>query len=221
MPLPRIPTELPARVKLFPLPGVVLLPFGHVPLNVFEPRYLNMVDDALGAGRMIALVQPRRQVADPVPDDAPLYDIATLGRIVQFQDVANGRYQITLEGLTRLRLTGPAAVDPARGYRTAPADYEGFAMDLEPTERDDGPGRARILELMRSYFDSRDIQANWDSVSQAPYEALVTSLAMTCPFSPGEKQALLECMSHEERARMLISLFEMNIENPPGGGLTH
>lgn len=222
MVLQRIPAELPKRVPLFPLPGVVLLPFGHVPLNVFEPRYLNMVDDALGADRFIAMIQPRETHPDPVPDDAPLYDIGTVGRIVQFQDAANGRYQITLEGLIRFRLTGVAPADGGRGYRVGETDFAGFEDDMQPTERDDGPGRAQILDLMRGYFDSKDIAANWESVSQAPYEALVTSLAMTCPFSPGEKQALLECASHEGRARMLISLFEMSDDTGnTGGGLTH
>lgn len=206
----RIPFDLPTQVKLFPLSGVFLLPFSHVPLTVFEPRYLNLVDDALAEGRVIALIQPRETVADPVPDDAPLYDIGTLGRIIQFADVGDGRYHITLEGLSRFSVQRELPSDPARGYRVAQVDYSNFEADLSSVEHDEGPGRDRIVELMEDYFTDKDIEADWDAVAAAPYEALVSSLAMTCPFAPGEKQALLQCASHEERATMLISLFEMS-----------
>jgi len=214
----RNPNALPSRISLFPLSGVTLLPFGHVPLNVFEPRYLNMVDDALGAERVIGVIQPRDVHADPVPDDTALFDVGTAGRIVQFHDSGNGRYAITLEGMSRFRLAAKPVLERSRGYRTVHADYVPYAEDLNPTEHDNGPGRARIIELMRAFFADKDIEADWDSVSAAPYEALVTSLAMTCPFEPREKQALLECPDHASRAGMLISLFEMDIEGAGAPG---
>lgn len=202
--------QLPAHLAIFPLSGAVLMPFGHLPLNVFEPRYLNLVDDLLGSGRIIGMIQPRHTQPDPVPDDAELYDVGTAGRIIQFQDPGDGRYMITLEGLSRFRVRSPDQSSSNHGYRFVDADYGSFAHDLSPDEHEDGPGRKRILELMHSYFGDKDIDADWDAVSKAPYEALVASLSMSCPFAPQEKQALLECYNHEERAHMLISLFEMS-----------
>ena len=208
-------------VALFPLPGVILLPFGHLPLHIFEPRYLNMIDDALGQERVIAMVQPRATAADPVPDDAALFDIATLGRIVEFHDLETGRYAITLEGLTRVRLTQLHAPDSTRGYRRAAFDYGPFTADLQPTQHPGGPERERLLDLTRAYFRARDLEPDLEGAFEAPYDALVTSLAMTTPFQPGEMQALLECATNDERARMLISLFEMAVESGMDGGSTH
>ena len=207
----RVPFQMPRTFPVFPLTGAVLMPFGHMPLNIFEPRYLNMVDDTLGGERVIGMIQPLEAQIDPVSDAAELYGVGTLGRIIQFNDPGNGRYQITLEGLSRFRLSTARAADPLRGYRTADGDFAPFKADLSPVEHDDGPGRDQLLVLMRSYFGDKDIDADWDAVSSAPYEALVASLTMSCPFAPEEKQALLECDTHADRAQMLISLFEMSI----------
>ncbi|MBL4613337.1 MAG: LON peptidase substrate-binding domain-containing protein [Magnetovibrio sp.] len=223
----RTPDDLPNRLAVFPLSGIVLMPFGHLPLNVFETRYLNMIEDALGTGRIkgriLGMIQPRHNQTDLVADDAPLYDIGTAGRIVQFQDPGNGRYLITLEGLARFRVTATIPPDPDRGYRWVEANFEEFEDDLNPVEHKDGPGRERLLELMHDYFGDNDIAADWGAVSDAPYDALIASLAMSCPFAPQEKQALLECTNHEQRARMLISLFEMNTNSiaPDPGSLKH
>lgn len=207
----RNPSELPNRLAIFPLSGAVLMPFGHLPLNIFEPRYLNLIDNVLGAGRILGMIQPREAHAELVPDDAQLFDIGTAGRIIQFQDSGDGRYLITLEGLSRFRLRSAVAPVGDQGYRCVDADFAPFEHDLDPTEQDDGPGRERILSLMQDYFGDKDIEADWEAVSKAPYEALIASLSMSCPFAPQEKQALLECENHEERAHMLISLFEMSI----------
>lgn len=215
----RLPTALPERLSLFPLTGVMLLPFGHVPLSVFEPRYINLIDDALGGSRIIGLIQPLTNQADPVDDTAALYTVGTAGRIVQFSDMSDGRYHITLEGLSRFHVKAEAAFDAARGYRQVDVEYTPFEGDVAPAKLNDGPGRERILELMHGYFASQDIEADWSAVAEAPYEALVSSLAMTCPFESGEKQALLECENHEDRARMLISLFEMSGEGGPAQGM--
>ena len=216
------PPSLPTgNVPLFPLPGVILLPFGHLPLHIFEPRYLNMIDDALGHDRVIAMVQPRGETADPVPDHAPLYDIATLGRIVEFHDLDTGRYAITLEGMARIKLTEVHDPLPRRGYRTANFSTSGFESDLQPGQHQDGPDRETLLGLMSAYFQTRDLDADLDGAAEAPYDVLVTSLAMTSPFHPGEKQALLECATNEERGRMLISLFQMAVEGGLDAGSTH
>lgn len=218
----RNPQHLRRRIPVFPLSGVVLLPFGHVPLTIFEPRYIHMIDDALGRERLLGLVQPRVQVADPVPDDAPLYDIGTVGRIVSFHDPDNGRYHITLQGISRFRISAEPKSERLRGYREVEVDYHEFEMDLTVGNHNDDPGRQRILDLMQTYFVSKGIEADWSAVSQASFDSLVSSLTMTCPFEPGEKQALLECESHAQRAQMLISLFEMSTEGRHvQSGMTH
>lgn len=216
------PPGLPKdAVPVFPLSGVILLPFGHLPLHVFEPRYLNMIDDALGRERVIAMVQPRTQTPDPVPDDAALYEIATLGRIVEFHDLETGRYAIALEGLSRIRLQNVSQPDGARGYRTATFSMAGFEGDLQLAQHPDGPERETLLKLMDAFFAAQDIEADLDGAAEAPLDVLVTSLAMTSPFAPGEKQALLECATNVERARMLISLFQMAVEGGAHPSSTH
>ena len=144
----RNPLNLPAQLPVFPLSGAVLMPFGHLPLNIFEPRYLHLVDDVLGSHRLIGMIQPRMPMADPVHDGAELYDIGTVGRIIQFQETSDGRYLIVLEGLSRFHIRSVSAPDLQRGYRLAEVEYAPFQQDLSPVEHDDGPGRHRILELM-------------------------------------------------------------------------
>ncbi|OEJ64144.1 LON peptidase substrate-binding domain-containing protein [Magnetovibrio blakemorei] len=213
--------HLPQRLAVFPLPGTVLMPYGHLPLNIFEPRYIHMIDDALGKGRIIGMIQPRQGGSDLVADDALLYDVGTAGRIIQFHDSGDGRYLITLEGLSRFRFQADIASDPARGYRWVEADYSLYEDDLNVVDVADEPGRERLLELMSRYFGKNDIDADWNAVSQAPYEALVASLSMSCPFAPQEKQALLECPTFQDRARMLISLFEMSGDTNASPALRH
>lgn len=219
----RSPIPHVGPLAVFPLSGVVLMPYGHLPLNIFEPRYINMIDDALGGSRLIGMVQPRMASSELVADDAPLFDIGSIGRIVSFQDPGDGRYQIILEGQTRFRIQTELPLDASRGYRQVIADTVPFSHDRELSQEDDGPGRARILELLQHYFNDKGIETDWSSVSEAPYEALVSSLAMNCPFEPSEKQALLECDNHAVLAQMLISLFEMNAEGntAPSGGIKH
>lgn len=217
--------SLPRQLPVFPLPGVVLMPYGHLPLNIFEPRYIHMIDDALGTGRItgriIGMIQPRHAGGDLVADDAQLYDVGTAGRIIQFHDSGDGRYLITLEGISRFRFQSELPSDPARGYRWVQADYSLYDDDLNIVEAVDEPGRERLLELMGHYFGKNDIDADWGAVSQAPYEALVASLSMSCPFAPQEKQALLECPTFQDRARMLISLFEMSDDVNASPALRH
>ena len=117
----RPPENLPNLLPVFPLTGAVLLPFGHLPLNIFEPRYIHMIDDALGASRLIAMIQPRGPDSGLIANDAALYDIGTVGRIIQFSDPGDGRYLITLEGLSRFRVKSVSFVDPERGYRSVEA----------------------------------------------------------------------------------------------------
>jgi len=210
----RPPLQLPSTLALFPLSGVVLLPRGHVPLNVYEPRYINMIDDILGQKRLIGIIQPRAVCTDPISNDEPLYSVGAVGRIVQFSDPGDGRYHITIEGISRFRLLDqiydPNSSDQGQPYRRAKVDYSEFQDDMYATDDIDGPQKDRVVNLMQDYFSAKDIDADWEAIAEAPYEALVSSLAMTCPFEPTERQALLECLTHQDRANMLISLFEMH-----------
>jgi uncharacterized protein len=204
--------QLPEIVPIFPLTGVLLLPRGKLPLNVFEPRYLAMTEDALSGNRMIGIIQP----SDPLSRASvpPVYPIGCAGRITSFSETDDGRYLITLTGVCRFETARELPI--VRGYRRVDVSWERFAADLE----EPGPAlfdRARLVEGLRTYFKIQGISANWDAIESTPDERLVTSLAMICPFEPSEKQALLECGSLSERASMMIAIIEMSVLDKRGG----
>jgi Lon protease-like protein len=207
--------DLPAEIPVFPLPGALLLPQGRLPLNIFEPRYLAMTEDALAAGRMFGMVQP--DPARPEAETGPgLYGIGCLGRLSSFSETEDGRLLVTLTGLIRFRLE--AELPPRRGYRRVRADYGPYRADLdckpEPGEFD----RKELLGALKPYFRARGIEANWAAVEQTGDALLVTTLAMVCPFDVREKQALLEAGSTGERARMLVAMMQMGTHgNAPEG----
>lgn len=208
--------ELPASLPVFPLSGVLLLPRGQLPLNIFEPRYLAMIDDALASHRLIGMIQP--QGGDGEDEDEagvatdgrppPLFDVGCAGRITSFDETDDGRYLITLTGVCRFR-AGPE-LPLQRGYRRVQAHWAGYEVDFVPG--DSGfLDRARLRTALTSYFQKNEINANWKAIDETPDERLVTSLSMICPFSPTEKQALLERLTIAERAEALISLLEMAV----------
>ena len=199
---------LPDVLSVFPLAGALLLPRGRLPLNVFEPRYLNLVVDALGSGRVFGMVQPIGSEPHPVPDGAPLYDTGCAGRITTFSEAGDGRFFITLTGISRFRIAGEMELDPTRGYRRVTARYQAFATDLEEDPAA-VPDRPRLLAAVEVYFHLKGIEVDWSALKDADDEPLVTSLAMICPFEPREKQALLECDGVAERATLLTTLMEM------------
>jgi Lon protease-like protein len=197
--------DLPRTLPIFPLTGVLLLPRGRLPLNIFERRYIAMFDDALAGERMIGMIQPSEPGAgDPAP---PLFAVGCAGRITSFSETGDGRYLVTLDGVARFRITGELPLK--RGYRTVKPDWSGFIGDLgeEETEID----RARLISLLQAYFRQQGISANWEAINQAPDERLLTSLAMICPFEPPEKQALLEASCLGERTRLMMTLLEIAI----------
>lgn len=200
------PETLPSALPVFPLPGVLLLPRGRLPLNIFEPRYLALVEDAMAAGRLMGMIQP----LDPsCRTRCPaLYETGCAGRITNFSETEDGRLLITLSGLSRFRVVRELPME--RGYRRVQPAWERFAGDLDG-EPAAGLDRARLLAGLRPYFKAQGISANWDAIEGTPDERLVTSLAMICPFEPSEKQALLEAPDLAERARLLIALIEMAI----------
>jgi len=198
------PDQLPRTIPIFPLTGVLLLPRGCLPLNIFEERYLNMVTDALGADRMIGMVQPCN------PRDTSgrpeVYRTGCAGRIVQYEETDDGRFLITLKGTARF--TCAEELSTIRGYRQVVADWSRFEGDLVEEEGDE-IDRDLLLTPLRHYFESQGMKANWDAIAETPTERLITSFSMICPFEPSEKQALLEAASLRERAAVLTTLVEM------------
>ncbi|MBV9572401.1 MAG: LON peptidase substrate-binding domain-containing protein [Alphaproteobacteria bacterium] len=197
--------DLPPVVPIFPLSGALLLPRGGLPLNVFEPRYLAMVDDALSGHRLIGMIQPtepEEQTLKPA-----LSRVGCLGRITSFKESEDARYQITLTGVCRFRMTQELAADTP--YRQVGCDYSTFAGDLVSSDESDLP-RERLVAALKNYLARRDLKADWQSVMQAPPEHLVNALAMLCPFEPAEKQALLEAPGWNERVATLVALLEMS-----------
>jgi hypothetical protein len=196
---------LPDVVPLFPLAGALLLPGGQLPLNVFEPRYLRMVDDALAGARVIGMVQPRDGMTSGRP---PLYAVGCAGRITSFTETDDGRYLITLSGRRRFRIGDELNVDTP--YRQAAVDWNAYAADDKSDPSAEFVDRERLLRAMRFYLDTEGLKTDWEVVGEAPTDALVASLAMGCPFAPNEKQALLEASTTAARAECLIALMEMS-----------
>jgi len=200
---------LPETLPIFPLPGALLLPGGRLPLNIFEPRYLAMTDRALASSRMIGMVQPRDSAPAESGDkgQAKIFSLGCAGRIVAFSETEDGRYLITLEGLLRFRVMEELPLD-AGGFRAVVPDFAPFQADLRhpETARID---RAALLAALEAYFRTTGIQGDWSAIEKTEDCHLVTSLAMLCPLTAGEKQALLECADLEERAKQLTAMLQM------------
>jgi Lon protease-like protein len=198
--------DLPTEFPVFPLEGALLLPRGRLPLNIFEQRYLAMVEDSLGAGRMFGMIQPDPQ--RPEGNTGPgLYRVGCLGRLSSFSETDDGRYLITLSGL--IRFTVAAELAMGRGYRRVRGDFSAYRADLEAAPGPTGVAREAVLAALRDYFARRNFEANWDAVRRMDDDALVTTLAMICPFEPAEKQALLEAATDADRAAILLALLQM------------
>jgi len=202
--------DLPHSLPLFPLTGAVLLPRGALPLNVFEPRYLEMVDYALSGDRLIGMIQPTQNEETTLKPK--LSAVGCAGKIVSFQEMPDNRYLITLAGICRFRVQ--EEMDSTTAWRAARCDFAPFAGDLVEMPDEDFP-RERLLAALKQYLSNRDMNADWNSVLTAPGEALVNALAMMCPFDPAEKQALLEAHGFQDRASTLMALLEMGGEAGP------
>lgn len=205
--------ELPRTIPVFPLSSVLLLPRGQLPLNVFEPRYLAMVDTALAGPRLIGMIQPRDDTS-ATSLKPPLTQAGCAGKITAFQETEDGRYLITLSGICRFRVA--RELDAVTPYRQITADYTPYTNDLAVLNDPQLP-RERLLTALKTYLTRRDLKADWDSAATAPPEALVNALAMLCPFEPAEKQALLEAPGWQERVDTLIALLELSGAESSGG----
>jgi uncharacterized protein len=210
-------TELPRILPVFAISGVLLLPGGRLPLTVFEPRYLALTEDALGAGRLFALVQPAPETVTgtAVPG---LYSVGTLARISAFGETGDGRYIITALGLARFRLAGE--IEGRSGYRRILAEYGPFAADSSPQI---GPAvdRRRLVGAVGAYLSRQGLSTDMAKLESAPDSELVTALAMASPLSPEEKQALLEAPTTLERARLMTAMFEMALLAEAGDTIVH
>ncbi len=198
------PTELPETIAIFPLAGALLLPRSRLPLHIFEPRYLQMISDALKTdGRLIGMVQPNEV---PGREGPGLQTIGCAGRITQFSETEDGRYMITLGGVSRFRVV--QEVEGFTPYRRCDISWDGFERDLGKEEGDNGFCRAPFLSLLGRYFDTLGLSADWDTLKEADDELLINSLSMLLGFEPEDKQALLEAPSLSTRRETLVTLIE-------------
>jgi uncharacterized protein len=206
--------ELPTVLRLFPLTGALLLPRGELPLNIFEPRYLAMIDSAIASDRLIGMIQP---LAGSRAEEPRLYEIGCAGRLTHFRETGDGRYIITLSGVTRFKIL--AEEGPSAPFRTARVAFEDFAHDLEPGAGEDNVDRARMTEMLRKFAQASKLDIDWASIDAAPTETLVNALAMMCPFGAREKQSLLEAIDLKTRAEVLIGLAQFDLAQ--GGRAQH
>ena len=210
MPNPFAPAfdRLPTTIPVFPLAGALLLPRGILPLNIFEPRYLNMTQAAMSGDRAIGMVQPTEpETANRAPE---IYRTGCAGRVTSYSETDDGRILITLTGLCRFDVA--EELDPLEGYRRVRADYVPYRADMSEAAAAD-IDRERLMTALKAFLGGRGIDANWKAIETLADDRLVAAMSMMCPFEPSEKQALLEARDTADRARVLVALLEM-----AGGG---
>jgi uncharacterized protein len=210
--------DLADVIPVFPLPGALLLPRGQMPLNIFEPRYLAMIDDALrSAHRLIGMIQP--DDAHPGPENKPnLYKVGCVGRITQFAETGDGRYLLQLTGVVRFRIE--AELEVVTPYRQCRVIYAPFTDDFIARKGEDEVDRKRLLHALSEFLEANNLKADWEGIENAPNEALVNALAMMSPYGTAEKQALLEAPDLKTRAEILVAATEIELAKKTTGGET-
>ena len=205
----RGPGELPEVIPVFPLPGALLLPRGQMPLNIFEPRYLAMIDDALLDGhRLIGMIQP--DVAHSQKEAKPaLFRVGCVGRITQLAESGDGRYILELTGVARFKVVEELTVQTP--YRQCKVDFFSFTDDFIARKGEDEVDRKSLLEVLTDFLKANNLKVDWEGIESAPNEALVNALAMMSPYGPAEKQAMLEAPDLKTRAEILIAVTEMDL----------
>lgn len=206
--------DLPETLAIFPLPGALVFPRWELPLNIFEPRYLNMIDDAMRGHRLIGMIQSLGGGTRERPDIAR---VGCAGRLTSYSETDDGRYLITLTGICRFAVKEELAVTTP--YRQVRPDWEAFAADIFAAPDTSLPDRAHLIRAFRAYATANGLQADWSALDDAPMETLVNALASGCPFSAAEKQALLEALSLADRAETLIALLEIGGSGGEGGAV--
>ncbi|MDA7946433.1 MAG: LON peptidase substrate-binding domain-containing protein [Hyphomicrobiaceae bacterium] len=208
--------DLPETLRVFPLRGVILLPRSTLPLNVFEPRYLALVNDVLAGDRLIGIVQPDTDDAEesPLGKQANLRKTGGAGRLTAFQETDDGRYLITLSGICRFVIDAEENTDAP--YRMCSVDWKPFAGDLEHGRGEEAVDRDRLLAVLKRYLEANKLSADWDGINNSSNELLVNTLSMISPYGPEEKQALLEAGDLKTRAEVLVALAEMELASGEG-----
>jgi len=210
-PMPGL-VDLPTEIPVFPLTGALLLPGGEMPLNIFEPRYLAMIDWALGEDRWLGMVQPRDTREQTVSDTHPMFGVGCLGRITQFSESGDGRYLITVSGRCRFDIADELSL--LNGFRRIVPAYDAYACDLGDDTLD-AALRQQLFHTLKAYLEKNGYEPDWQALENTPDVALVASMAMACPFEPAEKQALLEAEDLASRTRCLIAVLDMAQHDEP------
>ena len=218
----RRPADLPPRIPVFPLRGAILLPRATLPLNVFEPRYLEMLDDVMSGDRLIGIIQPA--TSDPSDEEESprgsvgLRNVGCVGRVTSYQEVDHARRMITLTGVMRYDILDEAVTDLP--YRTMSVSYDRYASDLNEGLGEELVDRTNLLRVLRSYLDANKLEADWAAIQRASSEFLINALCVMCPYGPEEKQALLEAEDLKCRADVLVALAEMELASSGSSGTT-
>jgi uncharacterized protein len=205
----RGPDDLPGVIAVFPLPGALLLPRGQMPLNIFEQRYLIMIDDALRGTRLIGMIQPDPAHPGPDKNKPQLFSVGCVGRITQLAESGDGRYLIQLTGIARFRVAEELPVDTP--YRQCRVAYRPFANDFVARRGEDEVDRKTLLRTLADFLKANNLKADWADIENAPNEALVNALAMMSPYGAAEKQALLEAPDLKTRAEILVAVTEIEL----------
>ena len=208
------PNDLPEIIPVFPLPGALLLPRGQMPLNIFEPRYMEMIDDAIRSSRLIGLVQP--EMSDRLGGkQAGLFDVGCAGRITQFAETGDNRYVISLTGVARFKIHEERAVTTP--YRQCLVSFDPYLSDFIARAGEDEVDRPAVLTSLKNFVEANQLQIDWKGISAASNEALVNALCMMAPFGPREKQALLEAPDLKTRAELLVAITEIELARRDDG----
>jgi hypothetical protein len=212
------PGDLADVIPVFPLPGALLLPRGQMPLNIFEPRYVMMIDDALRGGhRLVGMIQP--DAAHPGSETKPnLYKVGCVGRITQIAETGDGRYLLQLTGVARFRIDEELNVTTP--YRQCRVTYSPFIDDFTARKGEEEVDRASLLRALSDFLEANDLKADWEGIENAPNEALVNALAMMSPYGTAEKQALLEAPDLKTRAEILVAMTQIELAKKTTGGET-
>jgi Lon protease-like protein len=214
----RRPSDLPQRIPVFPLRGVIMLPRATLPLNVFEPRYLAMLEDVMAGTRVIGMIQPERCGGDeesPIGKTVPLRRVGCAGRVTAYQELPDNHLTVTLTGVARFEVCDePASAKP---YRICNVSYERFREDFESGTGEELVDRTHLLRVLKTYLQAHDLRADWKAIVNAPCELLINSLSILCPYGPEEKQALLEAADLKARAEVLTALAEMELASSESG----
>ncbi|MGH1418976.1 MAG: LON peptidase substrate-binding domain-containing protein [Hyphomicrobiaceae bacterium] len=223
----RAPGDLPNQIPLFPLLGAILLPRANLPLNVFEPRYLAMIDDVISGDRVVGIVQPdthgegyaklasagevsqASELESPQGKTIDLRNVGCVGRVTSYQELDDGRLSITLTGISRFRIS--SEIETMEPYRIASVDYTEFKNDFVEGLGEDTIDRQHLLKVLKTYLDSNHLSADWNSILRASSEFLINTLSVMSPYGAEEKQALLEADDLSERANVLVALAEMEL----------